>query len=213
MQRGPNRHHYVNTPIHTTKISTNVRREKAWKSFKTGLMEQIEEEVATGGIGSSGGRIPVMFRRRDCAPGTKVTSRGRRRLTVERKRNNNKKVVEIDIQKLLERATAIQSDGALSEWKRKVEERSRIAGKNVHVQKNEVKQQSTSRPKSQQQHTLWWEEGPANCHSPTPKRPHATSTTKKLSSWRPTRRVTEISSNDIHRGRKMQYTGRWHVHR
>ena len=58
VQRGQNKSHYVNTPIKTNQFSNNLKNEQNWKLFKQNMMNDLQNEVANGGIGNSGGRIP-----------------------------------------------------------------------------------------------------------------------------------------------------------
>ena len=127
-ERKGNTKHLVLRPKPTSAIVKNVCRERVWRSFKDNLMEKLQEEVANGGIGASGGRIPVIFRPRSCAPGTTLTAKGRRRLTLERKRKEKEKVGDSIM--LLNEATGIQTmnGGSLGDFRRKINHRVEKAG-------------------------------------------------------------------------------------
>lgn len=84
--------HYVTRPVIVNKyFSNSLNTDVGWKQFKNNMVETLHCDKANGGtIGNAGGRIPTIFRVRECAPiGHKFSAKGRQRESIRVKRHEN----------------------------------------------------------------------------------------------------------------------------
>jgi hypothetical protein len=82
--------HSVTRPVSKENyFSSSLSKELKWNTFKDKLMIDLQNEKADGGIGDDGGVCPVDFRVRDCAPGNASTAKGRQRIRLRGKRDQD----------------------------------------------------------------------------------------------------------------------------
>ena len=111
-----------------------LEQDRKWVKFKSNLMENLEKDAADDTM------LPAAFRERVCAPGTRYSAEGRRRMTQHRKRNQN--IQTVDSNELLKHATRIQTrkGAALHDFVLKMKESAKQAGKKYSTLTREAAQ-------------------------------------------------------------------------